>query len=174
MTPEIQRCRWCKNFFYPHLRSQICCSRECRMAVKERHMAKMRIREMGRPIEKIPDSRSAKPEPLNKIPQFSADWDEIRAKILLRDAYTCQFCRATLRESSWELDVHHIVARSNLRGIPWEIIEHPSNLITLCSGCHSEIEYGHIQLSSEIVTKAYKLVKEYKNSRRSNIPSSTA
>ena len=59
----------------------------------------------------------------------SADWANIREAVLRRDKYTCVECRKPYPPA--ELDVHHLLPRS--AGGPDE----PSNLITLCDGCHA-------------------------------------
>jgi 5-methylcytosine-specific restriction endonuclease McrA len=60
-------------------------------------------------------------------------WKPIRDKILLRDNYTCQYCRITLkqlqllyRRETRLLIVHHIKGES----------DQPENLVTLCYTCH--------------------------------------
>src|SRR5215472_10146634 len=59
----------------------------------------------------------------------SPDWANIREAVLRRDKYTCVECRKPYPPA--ELDVHHLLPRS--AGGPDE----PSNLITLCDGCHA-------------------------------------
>lgn len=62
----------------------------------------------------------------------------MRAIVLARDAHHCQDC------GSWEdpcqLDVHHLVPRSAGGG------DEPSNLITLCDGCHGA-RHPNLQVS---------------------------
>ena len=59
----------------------------------------------------------------------SADWVNIREAVLRRDNYKCVECGTPCRSA--EADVHHLLPRS--AGGPDE----PSNLITLCDGCHA-------------------------------------
>jgi len=59
----------------------------------------------------------------------SADWVSIREAVLRRDNYKCRECGKWCR--SGEADVHHLLPRS--AGGPDE----PSNLVTLCDGCHA-------------------------------------
>lgn len=59
----------------------------------------------------------------------SADWDSIREIVLQRDNYMCVECR--ILSDAAELDVHHLVPRAA------EGTDDPSNLITLCDGCHA-------------------------------------
>jgi ATP-dependent DNA helicase RecQ len=59
----------------------------------------------------------------------SADWVNIREAVLRRDNYKCVECGTPCRSA--EADVHHLLPRS--AGGPDE----PSNLVTLCDGCHA-------------------------------------
>src|SRR5262245_14529942 len=59
----------------------------------------------------------------------SPDWINIREAILRRDNYKCVECGAACRAS--EGDVHHLLPRS-AGGT-----DEPSNLVTLCDGCHA-------------------------------------
>ena len=59
----------------------------------------------------------------------SADWINIREAVLRRDNYKCVECGTPCRSA--EADVHHLLPRS--AGGPDE----PSNLVTLCDGCHA-------------------------------------
>jgi ATP-dependent DNA helicase RecQ len=59
----------------------------------------------------------------------SADWVNIREAVLRRDNYKCVECGTSCRSA--EADVHHLLPRS--AGGPDE----PSNLVTLCDGCHA-------------------------------------
>jgi RNA-directed DNA polymerase len=60
---------------------------------------------------------------------YGEDWPEIRQHILERDEQRCRFCGKTER-----LEVHHI--RRYKQGQPHE----PKNLITLCKGCHQQMQ----------------------------------
>jgi ATP-dependent DNA helicase RecQ len=59
----------------------------------------------------------------------SADWVNIREAVLRRDNYKCLECGTPC--SAAEADVHHLLPRSA------EGTDDPSNLITLCDGCHA-------------------------------------
>jgi len=59
----------------------------------------------------------------------SADWVNIREAVLRRDNYKCVECGTLCRAS--EADVHHLLPRSA------EGTDEPSNLVTLCDGCHA-------------------------------------
>ena len=56
-------------------------------------------------------------------------WKSIRRLVLERDGYRCMTCGDSCR--SEEADIHHLMPRS-LGGS-----DEPSNLITLCDGCHA-------------------------------------
>jgi ATP-dependent DNA helicase RecQ len=59
----------------------------------------------------------------------SADWANIRETVLRRDNYKCVECGTPCR--SVEADVHHLLPRSTGG------TDEPSNLVTLCDGCHA-------------------------------------
>jgi hypothetical protein len=61
--------------------------------------------------------------------EYPGDWDEMRKRILHRDAYTCSNCRIT----GTILHVHHVVPLS-CGGTSTD-----SNLVTLCEDCHKAI-----------------------------------
>jgi hypothetical protein len=64
----------------------------------------------------------------SRLIRNSARFKKLRARIKARDHHQCQQCG-----SSHRLDVHHRVPL-NQGGEPFD----PANLITLCSGCHTE------------------------------------
>jgi RecQ family ATP-dependent DNA helicase len=59
----------------------------------------------------------------------SADWANIRKAVLRRDDYKCVECGKQCRSA--EADVHHLLPRSAGGA------DEPSNLVTLCDGCHA-------------------------------------
>src|SRR6516164_5279936 len=59
----------------------------------------------------------------------SSDWATIRETVLRRDNYKCRECGKPCRSA--EADVHHLLPRS-AGGT-----DEPSNLVTLCDGCHA-------------------------------------
>ena len=59
----------------------------------------------------------------------SRNWTEVREGILFRDHHKCVECGVRCRDA--DLDVHHLLPRS-AGGT-----DEPSNLITLCDGCHA-------------------------------------
>jgi ATP-dependent DNA helicase RecQ len=63
-----------------------------------------------------------------KMSRSSADWINIREAVLRRDDYKCRECGKPCRSAEV---VHHLLPRS--AGGPDE----PSNLVTLCDGCHT-------------------------------------
>ena len=63
-------------------------------------------------------------------------YDNIKAYILIRDKYTCQYCKT----KKGTLHVHHIIYRS--KGGSDEI----ENLITLCETCHKKLHKGELKM----------------------------
>lgn len=59
----------------------------------------------------------------------SLDWIKIREGVLLRDNYRCVECG--IRCGAGTADVHHLLPRSSGG------TDEPSNLVTLCDGCHA-------------------------------------
>ncbi|MXV60949.1 hypothetical protein GS429_02460 [Natronorubrum sp. JWXQ-INN-674] len=62
--------------------------------------------------------------------------DSTRQVVLDRDEYTCQRCEVAVsstNEAGPDYNVHHIIPRA--AGGP----DHPDNLITLCTDCHTEV-----------------------------------
>lgn len=60
----------------------------------------------------------------------------VKAYVLHRDGYQCQKCKT----KKGNLHVHHIVFRSNGG------TDTPSNLITLCEGCHDRLHNGEFEI----------------------------
>src|SRR5262245_52810455 len=63
------------------------------------------------------------------FPTRSPDWLNIREGVLHRDNYRCVECGTPC--GATEADVHHLLPRS-AGGT-----DEPSNLVTLCDGCHA-------------------------------------
>ena len=59
----------------------------------------------------------------------SPDWTKVREGVLLRDNHRCVECGIWCRDA--DADVHHLLPRS-AGGT-----DEPSNLVTLCDGCHA-------------------------------------
>lgn len=60
----------------------------------------------------------------------------VKAYVLHRDGYQCQKCKTR----KGKLHVHHVVFRSNGG------TDTPSNLITLCEGCHDKLHKGEFEI----------------------------
>ncbi len=60
----------------------------------------------------------------------------VKAYVLHRDDYQCQKCKT----KKGKLHVHHIVFRSNGG------TDTPSNLVTLCEGCHDKLHNGEFEI----------------------------
>jgi ATP-dependent DNA helicase RecQ len=61
----------------------------------------------------------------------SPDWTKVREGVLLRDNHQCVECGTRCRDADADADVHHLLPRS-AGGT-----DEPSNLVTLCDGCHA-------------------------------------
>lgn len=65
---------------------------------------------------------------------YPSDWGSRRDRVLQRDNYQCQHCKAKAGSNgNIKLNAHHIVPKS--KGGE----HHPDNLQTLCQGCHNAI-----------------------------------
>jgi 5-methylcytosine-specific restriction endonuclease McrA len=64
-------------------------------------------------------------------------WQEIRAAIIERDG-RCLWCSAESSPGGKALHVHHLDARRNYSIV--DLANHPENLVTLCSSCHTRVE----------------------------------
>src|SRR5215472_15247627 len=73
----------------------------------------------------------------------SADWLNIRESVLRRDNYKCLECGTPCRAA--EADVHHLLPRSAAG------TDEPSNLVTLCDGCHAA---HHPKLAAGLARRA--------------------
>ena len=68
-------------------------------------------------------------------PNRGGQWRRLAEEIRKRDGYCCQRCTRTQAENGQKLSVDHIV--------PWRTFadkteaNHPTNLVSLCRGCHS-------------------------------------
>jgi len=63
----------------------------------------------------------------------TAKWGRVRKQVLIRDDYTCVFCR--YKGESEELQCDHILPRDKYPQIQY----HMSNLRTLCRVCHTQV-----------------------------------
>lgn len=86
-----------------------------------------------RPEERQPQPSSSTPRPTSRQ---RSNWQQVRRAILERDGRRCLNCHVPHDER--HLDVHHMLPRA-LGGA-----DDPSNLITLCDGCHASV-HTHLQ-----------------------------
>lgn len=70
---------------------------------------------------------------------YGPNWPHISAKTRERDSYICQRCGRHCGDDNKQPDVHHLIPLSTFDG-DLEAAHDPSNLVTLCHGCHSYIE----------------------------------
>lgn len=80
-----------------------------------------------------------KPWGYQKGPNYG--FENIKAMVLNRDNYICQYCKGKHKDS--KLEVHHIVYKCNGGS------NEESNLITLCHTCHQDVHKGVIDLKSK-------------------------
>ncbi len=69
-------------------------------------------------------------------------FNNVRAYVLHRDGYKCQYKKAGTKHAD-QLHVHHVVFRSQGGS------DAPDNLATLCSSCHDALHAGKIDLPSK-------------------------
>jgi ATP-dependent DNA helicase RecQ len=80
--------------------------------------------------------------PSSSVRGLSPDWVTVRETILKRDNYRCVECGIPCTHS--EADIHHLLPRS-VGGS-----DEPSNLVTLCDGCHAA---HHPQLAGHLARR---------------------
>jgi len=73
-----------------------------------------------------------------------ANWSQIRRRVRKRDNHKCQNCGVKEENYQHELDVHHKIPFHEFEDA--EEANRPSNLISLCRHCHSNVENGNIEL----------------------------
>ena len=66
---------------------------------------------------------------------YGPNWDEQREKALRRDTYRCRHCN-----SLDNLCIHHLINRREFKQ-DWEAMNALSNLVTLCSPCHTRLHH---------------------------------
>lgn len=71
------------------------------------------------------------------------EWRKIRESVLRRDSFTCVDCKMPCDQD--EADIHHLLPRSAGGS------DEPSNLITLCDGCHAA---HHPKLAAGLARRA--------------------
>jgi len=80
---------------------------------------------------------------INLTGAVDGDWRRIRESVLRRDHFKCVECEMPCNRA--EADVHHLLPRSAGGG------DEPSNLITLCDGCHAA---HHPKLAAGLARRA--------------------
>ena len=86
----------------------------------------------------------------------SRTWRNFRIKILQRDHYECQYCKAKkIRKIVRATHVHHI---QELKDKP-ELALEADNLISLCHTCHEEV-HDRLAKANEVRRKAPKFMNE--------------
>jgi hypothetical protein len=73
---------------------------------------------------------------------FQYGWSNVKLAVLDRDKHACRICKS----GKVRLEVHHILEKKNGG------TDVPTNLITLCSDCHSKIHSGELELGKRKAT----------------------
>lgn len=132
-TTEIRNCQECgEEFSCPPSSPQKYCSRNCFESVHSRHMA-------GKGNPSYVDGSG-----MNRSTFRGSNWGIIRQRIYKRDNYTCQICdtKCISKNDAAEGTTNKIIQCHHIK--PYETPEDntPSNLITLCLGCHLKLHNG--------------------------------
>jgi len=69
---------------------------------------------------------------------YGVDWDKQKNLTRKRDDYSCKICGVTENEKAH--DVHHVHPFRKFGFENYKIANDLSNLVTLCSKCHSSVE----------------------------------
>lgn len=80
--------------------------------------------------------------------EYSANWKSQRRAALIRDNFTCQYCKKSPKKPRY-LHVHHITPAYIFNG-HWEEANKLENLITLCPTCHKKAESGKIPIQPKL------------------------
>ncbi len=88
----------------------------------------------------------------------------LRNSILFRDDYTCQLCNKNLfKDANVSLQVHHIIFESKGG------TNKPSNLITLCTKCHTQANHKEGGVLYQWMIESKKVTKSLKEATYMNI-----
>jgi hypothetical protein len=75
-------------------------------------------------------------------------FNNIKAYVLSRDQYTCQYCKNKNKDP--HLEIHHIVYKSQGGS------DRPDNLLTLCKTCHEKLHKNQIKLTNSKLRSTFK------------------
>ena len=76
----------------------------------------------------------------------NAEWRRLRGEVLKRDGYQCCQCGITAEESSYPLEIHHIIQPKGNKELFYDI----NNCVTLCKWCHAHITQLEIMENKSI------------------------
>jgi len=75
---------------------------------------------------------------------YGPNWDGVRKRVYARDGWCCAKCGEDRKEEDVTLHAHHIKPLRSFKdgggNIDFDEAHDFSNLITLCEGCHMEVE----------------------------------
>lgn len=95
---------------------------------------------------------------------YGAGWGSRRESIIQRDRDSCRVCGISREDAKIELNVHHIrPAREFVfdDGVDYTRMNDPSNLVTLCWGCHMSFEgFWQDATPNEFVQRARETLKK--------------
>ncbi len=78
--------------------------------------------------------KKGRPTNYRKSLKANPYWDEVKAKIRLRDNFKCIECNSIIR-----LETHHISYYVNGKSILGSELDHLCWLVTLCENCHQNV-----------------------------------
>lgn len=104
---------------------------------------------------------------------YAGGWENARTAALERDGHECVSCGVEQSElpSTKKLHVHHklpvAVFKDHFDDVPWQVVHHPDNLVTLCGPCHQEAEYSStyslgFNLTREVRDRFYSMKPHHK------------
>jgi len=89
---------------------------------------------------------------------YGGEWERQRQRAIDRDGHKCVSCGVPESDLDGQrhLQVHHqlpvSVFREQYDEVPWEIVHHLSNLVTLCDVCHQRAEDDNIHATTNNFT----------------------
>jgi DEAD/DEAH box helicase domain-containing protein len=87
---------------------------------------------------------------------YGPNWNRQRNRARERAGYKCQHCGVPEKNLSRELDVHHIKPFASFEYVANENDNYKqanrlSNLVALCSSCHTRAEFGKIPVQAHLI-----------------------
>jgi len=133
MSNEFQtKCPLCNHILYKRYEGLVCKNHKCKLYFK---LGKgwVYLTDKSREYQIINSMWDS-----NSRLRFNKKWIEIKAKIIQRDNYKCQFCEYNFSndfDRTNGLEVHHIIPASKESTLFLD----EDNLITVCKKCHKKL-----------------------------------